>query len=29
VEKINVKEWTFSTEGKADAKDATNQRVEP
>jgi hypothetical protein len=29
VEQVNVKEWMFSTEGKADAKDATNQRVEP
>jgi hypothetical protein len=29
VEKGNVKEWTFSTEGTADAKDATNQSVEP
>jgi hypothetical protein len=29
VEKVNVKEWTFSPEGKADAKDATTQSVEP
>jgi len=24
MEKVNLKEWTFSTEGQDDAKDATN-----